>query len=253
MSLKIHFLGTGTSNGIPMLGCSCPVCLSKDPKNQRLRSSILIQNGPTRIVVDTGPDFRTQALRAGIINLTGVLYTHHHADHLHGIDDLRPFSYKGSVPIWAPAFVIAEIRNRFGYFFETGFKGTSTPKVHLQEIWDKPVKIQGIGIQPIPIFHGPQEILGYRIGDLAYLTDCSGLPDSSRTLMNGVKTLIVGALREHPHPTHFTVQEAIEFSHSIQAQRTYLTHISHDIDHTELQNRLPEEVYLAYDGLIIEE
>jgi phosphoribosyl 1,2-cyclic phosphate phosphodiesterase len=253
MNLSIEFLGTGTSNGIPMLGCGCPVCRSENPKNKRLRASILLRQGKTNLIVDTGPDFRTQALRAGVEDLSAILYTHHHADHLHGIDDLRPFGYRRPVPIFAPPSVLAEIRNRFSYFFEEGPKGTSKPKVLLHEIWDQPVLFEDLWIQPIPIFHGPQTILGFRFEDTAYLTDCTGAPEKSLRLLAGVKTVILGALRERPHPTHFSVQEAIDFGLSLGSEKIYLTHICHDIEHKELQARLPDNVFLAYDGLILPE
>jgi len=251
MKASLTFLGTGTSNGIPVIGCSCPVCTSSDPQNNRTRASVFLESPKAKILIDTGPDFRTQALKRGIQHLDGIFMTHHHADHLHGIDDVRPLSYHAPVELFASEFVIEEIKSRFNYMFAPPIKGTSVPQLNLKTLDGELVRVKDLPLLPIPISHGDLTIFGYRFFDCAYLTDCSAIPSESWSLLKGVKTLIVGALRHRPHPTHFTVADALEVGKKLQVETLFLTHLSHEIDHGELQSSLPPWANVAYDGLQI--
>ncbi len=213
----------------------------------------MISDGNIQIIIDTGPDLRTQLIREHVIRLDAVLQTHDHADHLNGIDDLRVFTYENPMPFYASQAVIEEIEKRFSYIFIKQLPGGGTPSLSMRAADPKGFRLGSMDIVPVPIYHGCKIILGYRIGSIAYLTDCSGMPDESYTLLKGVKTLIIGALRYRPHPTHFSIDQALALSGKINPEKTYLTHFCHDVDHAVIEKELPAGAYPAYDGLIIEE
>lgn len=249
----ITLLGTGTSHGIPIASCDCSVCTSEIKENKRYRCSVWLQHNGTNLIIDTSPEFRLQTVRGGIKDIDAVLITHAHADHLHGIDDLRPFSWKKKIPIWAQQDVCKEIKARFPYIFTPPVQeGGGTPNISLKTI-DTSCEFQvgNITVRPIPIFHGKIRILGYRFGKFAYLTDCSAVSEESAKLLMGLDTLILGALRNEPHETHFSIPEALEFIKKISPIRAYLTHFSHDVDHFQLKAALPEGIEPAWDGLQI--
>lgn len=248
----VVLLGTGTSHGVPVIGCTCRVCTSSDPKNNRTRCSILVSSNGTSLVVDTSPDFRTQAIREGVERLDAVFYTHTHADHLHGIDDLRQLSRTAPIPIYASSANLAEIEGRFPYIFRESPYRDSKPRISPIAFHDSPVSVAGLEVQPIPLYHGSMLVHGFRIGSFAYLTDCSAIPEESYDILAGVRVVVIDALRHKPHPTHFTVSEAIEAGQRIGAREIYLTHICHELEHAELARDLPDGVYPAYDGLRIE-
>lgn len=248
----VTFLGTGTSHGIPVIGCSCPVCLSSDPHDSRFRSSILVQDGEHSLLIDTTPEFRLQALRANLKSLDAVLYTHDHADHFNGIDDLRVFSKEGTLPVFCSQEVVSSITSRFGYVLKNSWEGGGIP--HLQpnrlEPYEK-ILIAGFEVQPIPIRHGCKLIFAFRIGTFIYATDSSGIPSESLPYFEGVDTLVLGSLRYAPHPTHFSVGEATAFATKVGAKRVFLTHLCHDIRHSQLEAELPSHMHVAYDMLQI--
>lgn len=231
-------LGSGTSHGIPVIGCSCPVCTSNDPRDSRYRASALARlSDGTGILIDAGPEFRLQALRANLKGLEALLVTHAHADHIHGLDDVRIFTHERNLPVYASASVTEEIRERFAYIFRETQRGGGKPQINLVAVRPGetfPVGETGIEATAIPLLHGGLEIFGWRIGDAAYLTDCSAIPEASLPLLKGVKNLVIDALRERPHSTHFSFAEALEEVIRISPDRTWLTHISHDFSHAEI-------------------
>ena len=249
--LKILFLGTGTSHGIPVIGCNCAVCQSPDPRNKRNRSSILLTTDHANILIDTATELRLQALRFNITKVDAVLYTHFHADHVFGFDDLRRFNDEGTkaIPVYGNAATIAELRECFSYAFRKTQEGGKKPVVTTHIIGPTPTVINGLQIQPIPILHGKLEIYGYRFGKVAYITDCSHIPSESEALLQGLELLILGVLRYRPHPTHFNLSQALEVIARLRPQRTFFTHICHDFDHEQVQRELPPNCYLSYDGL----
>ena len=251
---RVTFLGTGTSHGVPMIGCECPVCTSTDPRDQRARPSILVEfeDGFTALV-DTSPDLRQQALRFRFRRVDAVLFTHPHADHLLGLDDTRRFNHiqKTAIPCFGNAGTIDELVRVFRYAFDPMQHGGGVPQLKVFRVGG-PFCLGRFEIVPIPIWHGRLPIFGYRVGDFAYLTDCSAIPDDSWPLLAGIRTLAIDALRERPHPTHFTVKQALEAAERIRPERTLLTHICHDLGHDATSRRLPPGVELAYDGLIVE-
>ncbi len=252
--MKITFLGTGTSIGVPVIGCDCRVCQSSDCHDQRLRSSILWEIGDTTLLVDAGPDFRQQMLRSRCRKIDGILITHEHYDHVGGLDDVRGLNYTMgcSVTIYAENHTAEAIRKNLSYVF-TANKYPGVPQLLLNEIDENRFYINNIEITPIRVLHYKLPILGYRIGDCAYITDASFIPDSSMGLLQGCKTLIINALRHHEHMSHFTLKQAIDVINTIKPQCAYLTHMSHEIGlHAEVQPTLPPNVYLGYDGLEIE-
>lgn len=251
--MKVTFLGSGTSTGVPVIGCSCKVCSSPDPRNKRLRQSVKIEIDDKIFLIDTTPDLRTQLLRDPISHLDFVLFTHSHSDHLMGLDDIRPFNFRQRRPItaFASPSTAKGIRRAFSYIWDNSQNGGGKPQLQLEEI-DGRFTHEGIEIIPIPVSHGEWTILGYRIGPFAYLTDTNGIPESSRLLLEGIETLALDGLRPSPkHPTHFTIPEAIEAAQKIGARTTYLIHLSHEIDHPELESTLPPGFRLAYDGLVL--
>jgi len=251
--LKITFLGTGTSQGIPLINCDCPVCISDDPKNKRLRTSITIQNGQTTILVDTTPDLRQQLLRNPVKKIDAVLFTHSHADHIFGIDDLRRFNfiYKKRLEVFANEETLNRLNYLFDYAFGDGELLPGLPNLHANRIKGK-FKINNLKIEPLDLFHGGQSVLGFRIERFAYCTDVNKIPEKTFPNLKNLDILVLDALRETPHPTHFSLEEAIEQAEKIGAKITYFIHMSHKIDHNKHSANLPENMYFAFDGLQIE-
>lgn len=251
--MKITFLGTGTSQGIPVIGSSHPVCLSSNPKDKRLRVSVLIEWDNYVYVIDCGPDFRQQMLNAKCTKLDGIVYTHEHADHTAGLDDIRPFYFKqGDIPVYAHKRVIKALEDRFEYIFETENKYAGAPGVTTHQIENKPFTLGGINVIPINGMHYKLQVFGFRFNDFAYLTDMKTVEDKEIEKLKGVKVLVVNALREEQHVSHFNLDEALAFIDKVKPEKAYLTHISHLLGfHDEVQQRLPKNVFLAYDNLQI--
>jgi phosphoribosyl 1,2-cyclic phosphate phosphodiesterase len=253
--VKITFLGTGTSHGVPMIGCDCATCRSSDPRDARLRPSLYVEaDGGEALLVDAGPDLRQQALRAGIRRIDAVIFTHGHADHILGIDELRRFNalQQGAMPCYGDAATLYDVERMFAYVFDPRTpKGGGLPDLELVRIVG-PFPVGRQPIVPVPIFHGRRPILGLRIGRFAYLTDCSRIPDESWALLEGLEVVVLDALRERPHPTHFTIDEAVDAARRIGAARTYFTHMCHDLGHAATNARLPPGMELSYDGLVVE-
>ena len=251
--MKITFLGTGTSQGIPVIGSSHPVCLSSNPKDKRLRVSVLIEWDNYVYVIDCGPDFRQQMLNAKCTKLDGIIFTHEHADHTAGLDDIRPFYFKqGDIPVYAHKRVIKALEDRFEYIFETENKYAGAPGVTTHQIENKPFTLGGINVIPINGMHYKLQVFGFRLNDFAYLTDMKTVEDKEIEKLKGVKVLVVNALREEQHVSHFNLDEALAFIDKVKPEKAYLTHISHLLGfHDEVQQRLPKNVFLAYDNLQI--
>ncbi|MAZ29444.1 MAG: MBL fold metallo-hydrolase [Cytophagaceae bacterium] len=253
--MQITFLGTGTSQGIPIIGSKHPVCLSKDPKDKRLRVSIVVKDGDNTLVVDCGPDFRQQMLTSGTTHMDALLFTHEHADHTAGLDDIRPFFFRqGDIPIYAHQRVIEQLQIRFAYIFERENKYPGAPNVEVNEVVNNtPFSIGNINIQPINLNHGKLQVFGYRFNDFAYLTDVKSVPVEELKKLQGLDVLVVSALREEEHYSHFNLREALDFVDLVKPGQTYFTHISHLLGfHEEVEKNLPPHVNLAYDGLTIE-
>jgi phosphoribosyl 1,2-cyclic phosphate phosphodiesterase len=263
-SLRVTVLGSGTSHGVPAIGCECDVCRSQDPRDKRTRPSILIEIAPgaapafagavRSILVDTSTDLRMQALATDLKRVDAILFTHAHADHVFGLDDVRRFNQiqKGAIACFADADTLASLRSMFAYMFQPPKQvGGGLPQLSLFSIAG-PFVLGGAEVVPVPLFHGKLPVLGFRIGSFAYLTDCNRIPDASLALLVGVRTLIIDALRHRPHSTHFSVAEATAMAARIGAERTFFTHISHDLGHVATNASLPAGVQLAYDGLVIE-
>lgn len=259
--MKVTVLGSGTSQGVPIVGCHCRACTSSDPKDKRLRVSLYIEtdrkiNGkPLRILIDTSPDFRQQMLVNNITDIDAVLYTHYHVDHIMGLDDIRQINqlHKKYVELYANNETAYRIKQTFSYIFdENTYKGGGIPLVNLHEIDLKPFDVMGQEIIPLVYKHGPTTVYGFRIGDLAYMTDCNFIPETEFEKLHGLKVLIIDALRYRKHETHFSVEEALEAAKRINADKTYFTHMTHDIVHEEAGSKLPPNIEFAYDGLIFE-
>jgi phosphoribosyl 1,2-cyclic phosphate phosphodiesterase len=252
---RVTFLGSGTSHGVPVIGCDCAVCRSSDPRDSRLRPSIYIDvPDRVRMLVDTAPDLRQQALRYGLRRVDAVLFTHSHADHILGLDEIRRFNTLQGAPIPcyanAPAWEI--LKKSFYYVFDGLHReGGGVPQVEDVEIAG-PFSVGGVRVVPVPIWHGTMPVLGYRLGSFAYLTDCSRIPEESWPLLEGVDTLVLGALRDEPHPTHFNVAQAVDAIARAAPRRAYLTHMNHDLGHAATNARLPPGVELSYDGLVLD-
>ena len=252
--MKVYFLGTGTSQGIPVIGSSHSVCQSTDLKDKRLRVSVWIYWENHSYVIDCGPDFRQQMLASNCQKVDGILYTHEHSDHTAGLDDIRPFNFKqGEIPIYAHQRVIDNLKLRFDYVFKTENKYPGAPSVKTIEVVNNhSFSIGNKTAIPVNVMHGDLQVFGYRIDDFAFLTDVKTIEESEIAKLKNLKVLVVNALREEPHATHFNLQEALDFITLIQPEKAYLTHISHIMGfHEEVQKRLPENVYLAYDNLEI--
>jgi phosphoribosyl 1,2-cyclic phosphate phosphodiesterase len=253
--MRVTFLGSGTSTGVPVVGCRCAVCTSDSPRNKRLRQSVKIEAGGKYFLIDTTPDLRLQLLRHPIPRLDFILFTHSHADHLMGLDDIRPFNFRQreTIHAYASAFTAKAVRRAFSYIWDERSQiGGGKPQLELHEV-SAPFTHEGIEVVPIPVVHGDWIIFGFRIGKFAYITDTNGIPDESMKLLEGVEMLALDGLRPAPrHPTHFTIGEAVTVAQRIGAKMTYLIHLTHEVDHETLDATLPENVRLAYDGLELE-
>ena len=254
MNAVLTVLGSGTSMGVPTIGCDCAVCRSSDPRDRRTRPSVLLEYAGKVLMIDTTPDFREQAIRENIRQLDAVLYTHTHADHLLGIDDLRPLSFEhkpNKLPLYARPADAAFIRNMFRYIFDATYKFGGLPQVELRPI-EGPVELFGARFEPVPVIHGETEILGFRFGSAAYLTDHSEVPEASLARLQNLDILFLDALRHKPHPTHSTVENSLKIVERVQPKRAFFTHICHDLPHEATNASLPAGVRLAYDGMKLE-
>ena len=251
--LKITVLGSGTSVGVPTIGCHCAVCRSTDPRDSRLRPSILVSYGERNVLIDTTPDFRAQALRARIDHLDAVVFTHAHADHIMGLDDVRPFNFRqrNRIPIYASADTMAAIRRVFQYIFDDEAKESNVPQLDTQLIDGAAFDLFGVEFLPVPVLHGSRVIYGFRFGAAAYLTDHSDIPESSLEQLRGLDVLFLDALRYKPHPTHSTVDRSVKTVEKLAPRRAFFTHICHDLAHERTNSLLPPHIRLAYDGLEI--
>jgi phosphoribosyl 1,2-cyclic phosphate phosphodiesterase len=253
---RVTFLGTGTSSGVPSIGCTCEVCQSTDPHDKRLRPSIYVDvPGCASILVDTSPDLRQQALVYGVTRVDAILFTHSHADHILGLDEIRRFNHmqRGPIPCYATPDVWQSIRKTFHYIFDGVPRlGGGIPMIEAHDIDGHPLSVAGVRVVPVPLLHGNAPILGFRFGNFAYLTDCSAIPDESWPLVENVDTLVIDALRDKKHSTHFNVDEALAAAARIQPRRAYFTHMAHDLGHAHTNARLPAGVELAYDGLVLD-
>ncbi|MGA2147193.1 MAG: MBL fold metallo-hydrolase [Bryobacteraceae bacterium] len=252
--LKITVLGSGTSVGVPTIGCHCGVCTSADPRDKRLRPSILVSYEGHNVVIDTGPDFRYQALRAHIERVDAILFTHSHADHIMGLDDVRPFNFrqKERIPIYGTEATMASIQRCFEYVFDGGKKESNVPRLEIKLLNGAAVDVFGLEFLPVPVLHGTQTIHGFRFGAAAYLTDHSDIPEASMERLRGLDVLFLDALRYKPHPTHSTVERSLKVVERLAPRRTFFTHICHDLAHARAESMLPPHVRLAYDGLEIQ-
>ena len=250
--MKVTFLGTGTSQGVPVIACDCEVCLSSDSHDKRLRVSVLVEDNSRALVIDSGPDFRYQMLRAGVKHLDAILFTHEHKDHVAGLDDVRAFNYKQQteIDVYAHKRVQNALKNEFHYIFSEA-KYPGIPRLELHEIRDdEPFYVSGIHIIPVSVMHFQLPVYGFRIGDFSYITDAKTISESEREKIKGSKVLVINALQKEKHVSHLTFDEALHLAKEIGAEKTYLTHISHRLGiHKEISEELPDGVYLAYDGL----
>jgi phosphoribosyl 1,2-cyclic phosphate phosphodiesterase len=253
MKAKLTVLGSGTSMGVPTIGCTCAVCHSPDARDRRTRPSILLEYGGKFVLIDTTPDFREQAIREKIRQIDAVLYTHTHADHILGIDDLRPLSFRrdGGIPLYARPEAAEFLRSMFRYIFEADYKFGGIARVELKPI-EGPVELFGARFDPVRVIHGETEIYGYRFGSAAYLTDFSDIPDESFAQLQDLDILFLDALRHKPHPTHSTVENSLRIVDRVKPQRAFFTHICHDLPHEATNATLPEHVRLSYDGMKLE-
>ena len=255
--MRLTFLGTGTSFGVPQIGCSCAVCRSADPRDRRSRSAALIEAGGAAILIDTPPELRLQLIAAGASRLDAVVYTHEHADHISGIDDLRIFTVRqrAALPVYGPPETLDRLRGSFSYIFDDqrAYEGTSKPDLDLRAIEPgRPVDVAGVEVLPLAFRHGHLRVYGYRIGALAYITDAKAVDQAERRQLEGLDTLVLNALWWRPHPTHLSIAEAIETAQALGARRTFLTHLTHETGHAELAAQLPAGIVPAYDGLTVE-
>jgi phosphoribosyl 1,2-cyclic phosphate phosphodiesterase len=252
--VKITFLGTGTSQGVPVVACQCPVCQSTDSKDKRLRASVMIETESQRLVVDAGPDFRQQMLTHQVLHLNGILLTHEHTDHIFGLDDIRAFNWvqKQATDIYAEERVQIAIRRIFDYVFST-FKYPGIPQMHLHLIENKPFRIDDLEVIPIRGYHYKLPVFGFRFGKIGYVTDVNQLEDAEIDKLRGLDVLVLNALRKEEHISHYNLSQALEIIAELKPAKAYLTHMSHQMGfHDEVQKELPENVFLAYDGLQIE-
>lgn len=251
--MRLSFLGTGTSQGVPVIACDCPVCTSRDPHDQRLRSSVLVEAQGKTIVIDTGPDFRQQMLRADVRHLDAVLLTHQHKDHIAGLDDVRAYNFRQRrvMPVWADARTQAQLKQEFAYAFDgTNYPGV--PQIALMDLPEEPFALEGVPIVPVRVLHHRLPVWGFRVGNLAYVTDASYIPEASMALLQGLDVLILNALRVETHISHFNLAQALEVVAQLRPRRAYFTHISHLLGrHGDVEDQLPPHVRLAYDGLVV--
>lgn len=253
-ALRITVLGSGTSHGVPAIGCDCPVCTSTNPKNRRRRACMLVECDDAHVLIDTPPDLRDAALTFNVRRVDAVLYTHEHADHIFGCDDLRPFNYLNggkNIPAYGHPRTMQRLCRVFDYFVNPMQQGGGVPQVEFHEIHG-PVTIGSIRAEPLILYHGILEIFGYRIGNFAYLNDTNHIPEKTFQRLEELDVLFLDALRRRPHETHFTVDEAVETAYRIGARQTYFVHMAHDLDHDETNATLPPGMELAYDGLVVE-
>lgn len=253
MAIKVTFLGTGTSQGVPLIGCSCTVCRSNDPRDQRLRSSVLVEDEKTRISIDAGPDFRQQLLRERVKRLDGVVFTHEHKDHIAGLDEVRAFNYLSGtdMPVYATSRVQEALKREFAYIF-SGEQYPGIPRIAVHEIGNTPFTIGAMLLHPVTVMHYKLPVKGFRIKNFAYITDANFIAPAEKEKLRDLDVLVLNALRKEPHVSHFTFDEAIALSRELGAKKTYFTHISHQLGTTnELNAMLPPEIELAVDGLQI--
>jgi phosphoribosyl 1,2-cyclic phosphate phosphodiesterase len=253
MELTITFLGTGTSQGVPVIACHCPICTSSDVRDNRLRTSIMVSSEFTNVVIDSGPDFRQQLLRENVQHLHAVLFTHEHKDHIAGLDDIRAFNYsqREKMNVYCTNQVYEALKREYAYVF-SDYPYPGIPEVEMHIIENSPFEIKGIPFNPVKVLHLKLDVFGYRIGDFTYITDANYISPEEKEKIKGSKTLVLNALRKEPHPSHFTLDEALALIEEIKPERAYLTHISHQLGlHEEIQAILPSHVFLAYDGLKI--
>ena len=256
--MRLTFLGTGTSFGVPQIGCDCAVCRSTDPRDKRTRSGAVLESAGSTILIDTPPELRLQLLTAGLSRIDAVVYTHEHADHINGIDDLRIFSVRRRepLPLYGPAETLQRLRSSFNYIFDDTvhpFEGTSKPilGLHVAEP-DRMIDVAGVEVLPLAFEHGHLRVFGYRFGNLAYITDVKAIGDQERERLRDLDVLVLNALWWRPHPTHLSISEAVETAQALGARRTYLTHLTHETGHAELEAELPAGILPAYDGLTVE-
>ncbi|MFZ9755023.1 MAG: MBL fold metallo-hydrolase [Bacteroidia bacterium] len=251
--MRVTFLGTGTSQGVPPIGCTSPVCLSEDPRDKRLRSSLLIEIDGKNLVIDAGPDFRYQMIRAGVARLDAILFTHEHRDHTAGLDDIRPFNYRqqAPIPVYLHSRVLESLKGQFAYLFaENPYPGI--PDVDFRLIENAPFTLDGIDIIPLEVMHYRLPVMGFRFGSFAYVTDANYIAETELDKLKGVEVLVLNALRLEPHISHFTLSEAVEMANKVGAKQTYFTHMSHQIGfHEAVCKELPSGIDLAYDGLVL--
>lgn len=252
--MEVVVLGSGTSHGVPMIGCDCAVCTSTDERDKRSRPSIWVRVGETRLLIDTAPELRLQCVANGIDRVDAVLFTHHHADHVTGLDDLRRFNWlmKKPVPCYGTDRTLKGLSNMFSYAFREAHDSPhSRPHLELHAIDDSPFHVGEVEVIPIPMMHGPLPVVGFRFGRFAYCTDCSFIPEESFAKLEGLDALILDALRSTPHPAHFNLEQAVEAAGRIAAKQTYFTHIAHELSHKDTNAKLPDGMALAHDGLRI--
>jgi phosphoribosyl 1,2-cyclic phosphate phosphodiesterase len=256
--MRLTFLGTGTSFGVPQIGCECAVCRSADPRDRRNRSGALVEAGGSAILIDTPPELRLQLIASGVTRVDAVMYTHEHADHINGIDDLRMFSVRRRrpLPLYGPSETLDRLRTNFRYIFDEtveAYEGTSKPSLELHPLEPGvPTEVAGVEVLPLAFQHGHIRVFGYRIGGLAYITDVKAIPDAERRRLQGLDVLALNALWWRPHPTHLSISEAVQTAQALGARRTYLTHLTHETGHAELAEQLPDGIFPAYDGLTVE-
>ena len=251
--ISITVLGSGTSVGVPTVGCHCAVCTSDDPRDNRLRPSIYVKYGGHGVLIDTTPDLRQQALRARIDRVDAILFTHSHADHIMGLDDVRPFNFRqgGEIPIYGSPETIANIRHCFRYIFDSRYAESAVPRLIPNSFDGDPINLFGVDFRPIRLCHGKGTVHGFRFGSAAYLTDHSDIPQESMEQLGGLDVLFLDALRHRPHPTHSTVEHSLKSVEKLAPRRAFFTHICHDLPHARTEESLPPNVRLAYDGLEI--
>lgn len=252
MSVRLTVLGSGTSHGIPMIGCDCPVCTSDDPRDKRTRPSVLFSYDGYNLLVDTSPELRLQCIACNVRRVDAILYTHFHADHITGLDDVRRFNWlqRSPITLYGDQRTLARLRQSFAYaFVDDPDYPSAKPELHLSPL-DGPLRLFGREVIPIPLMHGGLPVFGFRVGDIAYCTDCNLIPDDSRALLRDLDVLVLDAVRRRAHATHFNLEQAVEQALQIDARRTYFTHIAHELKHAETNAELPGGMELAYDGLV---